>query len=274
MNPDFLEKLEKQEALLKQNYGDVATNIGDPVIPTKKLADTSIPQYIPPAPQESRFVPSEPAKAPVVEQNAGVSIKDRIAAMENALGSASPSSTVGAHKGFMDEYGNETFYVKNISNGHVTISDIDGVVIKRNAAVDLLQMADLDSIRKSRDLRGAMQMANGKQWLKRLTPEEYLQELNSAFINKTQIDKLKSVNQPASDDPNKIRPVVLSKLEKLNLGYKPDTAHLGMTPIEFVEWAITENLTDSELDYIIGSVTDLSIKKPLLNAKAKKNAVL
>ena len=310
MNPDFIDQLQKQQAAgmkVGPTAGDPVV-MGDVKLPPMDTAQNQAarqarmggigPVDVTPAnvntPQNTntptaQFTSNDPADdiiytkarandgpaasgfaqaGPV--QNTGPSIRERIEAAESALGRNTPVGSAKSYAQFLDDRGDETFYVKNISNGHVTISDMENVLIKRNEAVDLLQSADLEAIRKSRDLRKAMQMIGGKQWLKRLTPEEFMMEVENAYQNKQQVDILKSANAPKIENADtKIRPVVTVKLEKLRIGYIKESAHLGLTPIEFVEWALSENLNSAELEYIIGSVTDLSIKKPLMQKKAK-----
>lgn len=184
----------------------------------------------------------------------------KIAAVEQELGDPSQTiSTVTAKaKVFMDEYGNETFYAQNESNGHIVISDLD-IAIPRAKSIDLLTTATLEDLKKSRDLRALLAGDAARPMLRRLTPEEYFERKKIELANKRKIEKMKS-SAPSDvniQDPNapqltpKIRPTVLSKLEKLRLFGVPENRHLGLTPIEFTEWALTENLTTPELDYII-----------------------
>ena len=290
MNPDFIEQLQKQQVAgvkVGPSTGDPVV-MGDVKIPPMDSAQnqaarqarmggigpdvTSANVNVPPSTNESttQYTNMSASYPNTNTPNASPSIRERIEAAEANLGRNTAVGSAKSYAQFLDDRGDETFYVKNISNGHVTISDMENVLIKRNEAVDLLQSADLEAIRKSRDLRKAMQMIGGKQWLKRLTPEEFMMEVENAYQNKQQVDILKSANAPKIENADtKIRPVVTVKLEKLRIGYIKESAHLGLTPIEFVEWALSENLNSAELEYIIGSVTDLSIKKPLMQKKAK-----
>lgn len=210
-----------------------------------------------------------------------LSRSERIEALERELEEApkiSNNVTVKA-KAYLDDFGAETYYVKNISNGHVSVSDID-VTVKRGESEDLLKFADIEDIKKSRDLRTAIGYERKpnpyrRTLLLRLTPEEYEEEKTKQLRNKRKIDQFKQsqavahanfqqnqqqttqtyngVTQQIIAQPQtpRIRPTVLSKLEKLRLSTVPENAHLGMGPEEFVGWAVTEDLSIEELDFII-----------------------
>jgi hypothetical protein len=205
----------------------------------------------------------------------------RIAALERALEGQTTSEKSVTPKAatYLDDFGAETYYVKNISNGHVSVSDID-LTVKRGKSEDLLKFAALEDIKKSRDLRAAVGYDKksgpySQTLLLRLTPEEYEIEKIKELQNKQKIDQFKqnqaniyahqqtqqqqqtqtynAITQQKIAQPQtpRIRPTVLSKLEKLRLSSVPENAHLGLAPEEFVEWAITENLSLEELDFII-----------------------
>jgi len=109
--------------------------------------------------------------------------KSKIAELEKELGiyDSMPTSKKGAEaKSFLDEFGDETFYVENVSNGHVVISDVDMDKIPRGKVLDLLRFAPIESLKKSRDLRVAMSGYGGTRLLKRLTPVEYMQRMERA----------------------------------------------------------------------------------------------
>jgi hypothetical protein len=213
--------------------------------------------------------------------NTPESRKERIMMLERALeGSPTNEKNVTPKaKTYLDDFGAETYYVKNISNGHVSVSDLD-ITIKRGKSEDLLKFAELEDTKKSRDLRAAVGYDKNpgpynKTLLLRLTPEEYEIEKIKELKNKQKIDQFKqnqadihtqqqiqqqqqsqtynAVTQQKIVQPQtpRIRPTVLSKLEKLRLSSMPENAHLGLAPEEFVEWAITEHLSIEELDFII-----------------------
>lgn len=173
--------------------------------------------------------------------------------------------------------GDETWYVQNISNGHVVISDIPMDAIKRGQTVDLLELSSLEDIKKSRDIRRALSSnTHGKTLLKRLTPEEYDDVLlrQEETTKKIAIYKQNAAIRAASGEmkdqiKSKVRGVVLSKLEKLRLGVESDTPALGITPVEFISWAENAALTVAELNYILGSTTDREVRSHALSLKVR-----
>jgi hypothetical protein len=215
--------------------------------------ETSYPQM---APQEQLI------------SNKQGSLKDRIAAAESKLGiydTISRSNKPEQARSYLDEYGDETFYVKNISNGHVVISDvIDMDKISRGSVIDLMKLADLETIKKSRDIRVALSGYGQEKLLKRLTPEEYAEEIEREARNKDKIEQFKVMSElKAATGEGKtqkpVRPVIEAKLEKLRLSYS-DKPHLGISPVEFIQWVNTERLDVDELDYILGAVQDKDIR--------------
>ena len=314
MNP--LQQQELMEKLNKQNHQagyDTTTIIAPTVqpttlpsvqameIPVQPVQTVQVPQ--PPHPmqvpqpeieveREEQRLPvhpeqpmqMEPAQSVYQEEasNESENRSARIAALEQALGEEpkDTKSMTAKARVFLDDFGSETYYVKNISNGHVAVSDID-VTIKRGKCEDLLRYATLEDIKKSRDLRASIEYdkipsSYRKSLLLRLTPEEYEVEKTKELKNKQKISQFKqnqtvahsqyqqqqqqqqtqtynavTQQQIAQPQTPRIRPTVLSKLEKLRLSTVPENAHLGLAPEEFVEWAVTENLSIEEMDFVI-----------------------
>lgn len=265
MNP--MQQQQLMEKLQKQNQ-QAGFDTTESVIPsTQQPVRSSIPQD--PAPQQEEQMTTD---ATVEELNKKPSTKERIEALEQELGERGQdtSKATPKAKAFIDEYGNETWYVKNLSNGHISISDLD-ITIKRGRCDDLLKFANIEDIKKSRDLRAATSDVENRVLLKRLTPEEYLDEKQKEVATKRKIQDFKNTQaytavqaqqqqtqavnattQQRSPTPQtpRIRPAVLSKLEKLRLSSVPESAHLGLSSEEFVEWALTEDLSSEELDFI------------------------
>ena len=300
MNPEqqqqLLNKLQKQ-AGLQTGMQSGMSNQSD----TVTMGDTSHIQLL--DSMQNEYIKStgqqfEPIKKPNFQQNqqpvqqsvqqsvqqpvqqsdvssSSKSLRDRIDAIEQELGESSQTiSTVTARaKVYLDEYGNETFYAENISNGHIVISDLD-ITIPRGKSVDLLKSGVLDDLKKSRDLRAMLAGDTDRPMLQRLTPEEYFIKRQTELSNKRKVEQLRTQsiqqaqfqqqqNSQNMQNPqfqnqqfqntqsvSKIRPTVLSKLEKLRLSTVPENSHLGLTHIEFVSWALTEKLTGEELDFI------------------------
>lgn len=276
MNPEtqqeLMRKLQKQQGLNQNQNSNVV--MGEPI--NMQPLDSVQNDFIKRSGQQSEPIRKHNQTQSLQMSNQDVSqesrnLRDRIEAIEQELGESSKSvSTVTARaKVFLDEYGNETFYVENVSDGHIVVSDLD-LNIPRGKSVDLLTMATLEDLKKSRDLRSMLAGDIGRSMLNRLTPEEYLIKKQEELSNKRKIEQMKieagkqtqQIQQQMNpmmqqqqvqnvENTSRIRPVVLGKLEKLRLSSIPGSAHLGMTYIEFTNWALTETLSPGELDFII-----------------------
>jgi len=203
------------------------------------------------------------------------SLKDRIKALEEEYkGESKPFSLNKGKNNYFDEMGNDTFFVKNISNSHIAITDLD-ITIPLGKVEDLLTYVSLEDCYKSKDVRRCFVGGNGKSpFLKRLTMEEYADEMEKAIQTRKKIDverqqetikQSQSYNQMqgnnqfqnnpvAPEQAPKIRPMVLSKLEKLRLSKDPDpeNSKYGMSPSDFIEWVMKESISENELNYILG----------------------
>lgn len=172
--------------------------------------------------------------------------------------------------------GDESWFIRNISNGHVVISDIEMDVIKRGEAVDLLELASIEDIKKSRDLKRAISGAKGTSLLERLTPEQYdkltLEKQNNEkkIAQYKQQSELRAKNGITPEQlKGKVRGVVLSKMEKLRLSLESATPELGISPVEFMSWAGTAGLTVPELSYILSGVTDREVRAYVQTLKVR-----
>lgn len=212
----------------------------------------------------------EPVEDTSVYTRSNDDLKAKIAELERELGAGAPSSTLDA-KTFMDNSGNETFYVKNFSGRHVLISDLDIPKIPVGETVDLLKYASIEDLKKSRDLRTALYGIGKDQLLKRVTELEYYEAMRQAVSQKKKVDIVRqqeilrlqnqqSPNQlypherPAMAAEKKIRPAIEAKLGKLNLIYdkEPENARLAMSAPEFISWVQNEQLTHAEIEHIMG----------------------
>jgi hypothetical protein len=226
-------------------------------------------------------------------------ISSKIEELEIALGESQAINTSPKRTGiFNDDLGNETFYIKNISNGHVTVKGLKendpDIVIRVGDCVDLLKDRTLEELKSLRDLRAACDEYSERPLLKRLTPEEYYEEKKKRLQSKKIIERerenmaaasmaaqqqqqttqtMNAVTQQRVAQPQtpRIRPMILSKLEKLRLSTDPINAHLGWTSEEFVDWAVNADLNNEELDYIISNpvvVNYNNIRTALLEKKS------
>jgi hypothetical protein len=295
MNQELLNKLQKQSTLSGGRTVDdggfdlnpnANSNNNIAPTPTGSIAPGQFLDSTQSIARNQMTPKEESVEAPINEETAetGVppvreSTAERIRRVKEQLGEApqlSNADTMTARaKAFLDEFGNETFYVKNVSDGHVVMSHIGvnigslegtDIVVKRGMIADLLEYAALEDIKKSRDVK--TMCAGKKPKLQRLTPEEFAEEGERIANNKVLIDEIRAnqiyekqmreqqqnpnarqnVQRPQST--SKIRPIVLSKLEKLRISSDSINAHLGMTPVDFAEWAVTENLNIEELEFL------------------------
>ena len=228
------------------------------------------------------FIPAETRVAPKPSMSLDAanptSIRARINEVEARLGinDAIPlnGKTYNAQS-YVDDLGDETFYVQNISNGHVLVTDLD-LKIPRGKTIDLLKFCDLESIKKSKDIRVAL--ANNPRsgaMIKRLTPEEYLAKMDQNYKEEVKIEnfkKLASIRQangtPADNKYSEpVKPVVYDKLNKLKLSYS-DTPHKGISPVEFAQWVQSEDLSKADLDQILAQIDDNELRI-LVNERKK-----
>lgn len=281
----------RMEALLKgiEEKKEIAVNVEHIQDSSSKDFKTALTAKYPEMKKAEELVDykKEEEFVPISVPTTG-SIKERIQEMESRLGidhsigRGVPKTNQA--KSFFDDFGEETFYVKNVSNGIVVISDLDrgsnGSIgenkIARGATVDLLTQYDLETIKKSRELRMALSGRGTQLLLKRLTPEEYLAEITRQAIDQEKIEQFKVMAELKASIPGQnkakkaIRPVIESKLLQLQLSYS-DTPNKGITPVEFIQWVNTEKLTLDELEYILSGVDDKDIR---MFVHAKKQDLL
>jgi hypothetical protein len=221
-------------------------------------------------------------------------IKSKIAEIERELGSLTADPVAESELTYRDSTGNETFYVKNICGGHYILSDMQMDKIPAGKSVDLLQMASLEELKKSRDLRKAIRGIGSERTLQRLTEREYLEEKRKELENKKRLDilqqqdQLRRMNQPNPQqqqqllpherqfEPNLanrgIRPAIEARLGKLALrtDSNADNRRQAMSSYEFIAWLQQERLTHAEIENIMGHpsvVNDHDIRAALLEKK-------
>jgi hypothetical protein len=208
------------------------------------------------------------------------SLKDRIKDLEAEYkGSTVSAPKDSLKKSYLDEMGRDTFYVKNISGNHVAISELE-FTIKKGAVENLLEVASLEDCYSSRDLKKLMNgYAGDSPALKRITEEEYADEMEKAIISKKKIEVVRqqeSIKQyqnqngqnqnnqnqnnpfqnptPRVDKAAKLSYKVIGQLEKLRLStaVDPEDSKFGINSAQFIQWMWQEVLSDEELDYILG----------------------
>lgn len=308
IDPSILAQLEAQEAKLRENVaksqqlpGTASATLDTPVVSVPAAAPIDYSNYTPrgtasgatpevrayadgPTGTSSAGVQvdlveqAKPANQPTLQEvttehvTANRSLKDEIAELEASVGIATTATTGKGNNKFLDEYGDETWYVKNISNGVVVIADIEGSRVERGGVLNLLNTPnDVDRIRKSSQLREALMVPyKGKALLQRLTQEEYLAEMRKIAAQKAEVNRIKETFSPTVKNDHMIRPVVLASLEKYSLGQSlnPEIASKGWTHIEFINWAMTEDLSVAEIDHLLGFCTNADVRKSLYVKKA------
>lgn len=208
------------------------------------------------------------------------SLKDRIKSLEAEYkGSTVSAPKDSLKKSYLDEMGRDTFYVKNISGNHIAISELE-FTIKKGSVENLLEVASLEDCYSSRDLKKLMNGYAGESpALKRITEEEYADEMEKAVISKKKIEAVRqqeairqyknqsgqnqnNQNQnnpfqnptPRVDKSAKLSYKVVGQLEKLRLStaLDPEDSKYGINSAQFIQWMWQEVLSDEELDHILG----------------------
>mgnify|MGYP001231166911 CR=1 FL=1 len=173
---------------------------------------------------------------------------------------------------FLDEFGHQTFYVRNIGPRPVSISGL-GIKVASNDVEDLLQFKSIEEVQKDQGLRTALNI--GKS-LVRISKEEYLHLLakkeEGELIRAQQLQDLSNRKVTAVNPEDiKISSLVMNQVTKAQMYYSPDAAvaALGTLPYDFKEWAIVANLTIAEMDYIANAVPDKEVKAAMFKRKSE-----
>jgi hypothetical protein len=270
---ELLQKLQNQERLLKEKIQQGAVNVeglpggleGEFVLEDLAITPTTTASS---TPKDHQKVLEELNKK--VDSVINTTVESQVSASPSVQRERVKENTLTPYH---DEFGNETFYVKNITNGHVIITGIGIDSIPKGSVVDLLEYTDLKTLKESYHLRRALSENSGKPLLKRLTVEQYRKEKELKSFTQSKISQMKKeiyveeAKKEGKNVTNPIRPVVLAQLEKLSLGKKPETKAQGITPLEFIEWMESENFTVDELDHILSLVQDTDVKMYVIQRK-------
>ncbi len=218
-------------------------------------------------------------------------LKQRIAELEESLGGISRPATT-SEVTFRDSSGDETFYVRNICGMHIILSDLNIEKIPVGKSVDLLRFAPLEDLKKSRDLRKCIYGSGKEKTLKRLTEQEYYEDMQKEVMNRKKLTALQNQEQfrtqntqqnqtayphertIAAKQSQKIRGVIEAKLGKLMLRADPDpeNSKFAMQTPDFIRWIQSEPLTHAEIEYIMGHpvvIRDHDIRAALLEKKGQ-----
>ena len=324
MNQEYPNLDPKQAALLNQRVAQnedpvpqeikIITTEAAPEVPKDTIIQppsTILPEKqaqqeeAPPA-AEIRPIPSEsmePPKDTVVEPPAEIfidkqtdhlsRIKERVAQLESEVASVAIKRSDAVSTSFRDSFGNETYYVKNVSGTHIVVSDIPTMSkIPNGKVADLLESASLEELQNSRDVRKLLRDPQ-ERYLKRLTEQQFYEERERELLQEKKMRLM--AQQELTTSPNQqfqqqkevlphertpvsfaqshpIRPAIESKLGKLALKYdpNPENVKFAMTSTEFINWVNTEPLTHSEIDFIMGDPSvskDYNIRAALLEKK-------
>jgi hypothetical protein len=199
-----------------------------------------------------------------------VSLTSEIAQLQEQLnmGKITQPSLMTSQKDFLNEYGEETWYVRNKSNKHIVLDFDKGDKIPRSECIDLTQFASVEEIKKSPALRKCLKETGD---LERITPAAYVQFLKDRIEKERQQRVYEKSIETTSKPINKgVRPVIHDKLNKLKLFLKGDTLEikaLGITPIAFIEWLNSEELSEAELDIIMGMADDSMVRSKVIEKK-------
>jgi hypothetical protein len=210
-----------------------------------------------------------------------LSLDAKIKQLEKDMGRTLPTME-GKSSSYLDDAGDETFYVKNISEGHVIIGggekDTLNIKVPKGDILDLLSHASLEDLKGSREIRVCL--SGPKKLLKRLTQSEYFTELQNMADMQKKIEILKrqesikntqrmqnvqnnpqmnlphmrNMNIAEPQNPNVRMGMMETRLEKLRLArdINPENAQHGMSDLEFISWVSKESLSTAECDYLAG----------------------
>jgi hypothetical protein len=196
----------------------------------------------------------------------GTNLTDKIKSLQNELGhyTASSSKPKSINE-FLDDYGNETWFIKNLTNTDVIVEmsrpekGEDCVIIKSNMYEDLLAVSSIEKIKSSQSLRKCF----NDNILKRITQAEFYEYLEKKKGDKKRADYL-SKETPESKARSGIRLVVTTKMEKFKNFIKTG---IGITQEDFIDWVQNEPLNEEELEYCMSSTTDKDIRTILIHKK-------
>ena len=193
-------------------------------------------------------------------------LTDKIKALQNELGNSKITDKATSVKSFLDDYGNETWYVKNLTNTHVIVemnrtreSD-ESITITKNSYVDLLAMTSLEYIHKSQSLRKCF----NDRLLERITPVEFFDYLNKKAEDVKRADYITKKDEKEDTKKDPIRIVTKTKVEKYKDFLKTGN---GITTADFINWVQNEPLNEEEIEYCMSSTTDKDIRTILIHKK-------
>jgi hypothetical protein len=196
----------------------------------------------------------------------GNNLTDKIKSLQTELGHYTASSNKPKSVNeFFDDYGNETWFIKNLTNTDVIVEmsrpekGEDCIIIKKNTYEDLLAVSSIEKIKTSQSLRKCL----NSDILKRITPAEFLEYLEKKKDDKKRADYL-SKDTPESKARNGVRLVVTTKMEKFKNFIKDG---VGITQEDFIEWVQNEPLNEEEIEYCMSSTTDKDIRTILIHKK-------
>jgi len=179
------------------------------------------------------------------------------------------------YRKYLDENGEPTYYVQNISQGHVCLSQL-GITIPFGKVKDLREDVDVETLQRSPDLRAALAPQSGL--LKRLAKEEYDQLLKiqieqEAVLQRPQVTNPEIANEQGEVKEAKVNisPKCQSMVEKLKLYYRPETREKGITPDQFKVWLQNYTPTDDEKEYMMSVVGDKEIRSTLAGMMTKED---
>jgi len=178
------------------------------------------------------------------------------------------------YKKYLDEMGEPTYYVQNISNGHVVLSHLN-LTIPSGKVKDLREDIDVETLSKSPDLRQALSPQS--HLLKRLTKSEF-DQLLKVQLRQEQNIKIQATNPEIADNEGNIKeakvnitPKCQSMVEKLKLYYNKETKDKGITPEQFKIWLQNFIPTDDEKDYMMSVIGDKTIRTILIGMNTKED---
>jgi len=174
---------------------------------------------------------------------------------------------------FFDKDGDLNFYVQNISNGDVILSDL-AIKVPVLGVADLRESKDIDVLKKSPSLRQALSDRVG--WLKRIDQDLYMdlleiqqRRLDRIANQKEEVIKNKQ-NEAVADEKGEVKntqlaitPRTMANVEKLRLFYNKKIS--TYTPEDFLMFVKSTKLTDDERGYILATAKEKDIQEAVLS---------
>lgn len=198
----------------------------------------------------------------------GTNLTDKIKSLQNELGHyTANSSKPKSVNEFLDDYGNETWFIKNLTNSNVIVefertqtSELC-VTIEANSYQDLLGgeiSIPIEKVRTSSSLKKCL----NDSIFQRITPTEYYDFM---IKRKENIKRANYINKTDSSQKKEgIRLIVTAKVKQFKNFLKDGS---GISQEDFINWVVSEPMSEEEIEYCMSSTLDKDIRTLLIHKK-------